>query len=245
MSNPDGAAAQAFPEGEEPQESFADQVNKAVSGMTVNDEGVHVLPEGLDDNVKVAANAEKRRRDTQSSFSKSQQELAVAKAENKRLRELATPQLNLSTEEKEELFDLKNTDPEAWRTKLTGYEDKAKADLGESLQKVSLESAQEAEVSRRAQVLEDFLTANPGFTISDDVLANDIPPRIKNKLESGEVTFEAFLDEAKAYLGKNKKLGDGNSVGGEPDLDTVGGGANATPDAIQEDIIKSYDKEIY
>jgi len=244
MGNPDGAAAQAFPEGEEEsQESFADQVNKAVNDMTVDDKGLHVLPENLDDNVKVAAEAEKRRRDTQSAYSKSQQSLNVAQAENDRLRELIVPQLSLTVEQKEDLHDLKNTDPDAWRKKLTEYETEAQAKLDEDLKKVKVDSSAEAETSRRAQVLEDFLTANPEFTIDNDILANDIPPRIKNKLESGNITFEEFLAEAKTYLGKNKKIG--SKLEGEPDLNNVGGGSNATSDAVSDDIVKSYEKEVY
>lgn len=243
MSNPDNAAAQTIPTGKEPKESFADQVNNAVSAMTVNDNGLHILPDGLEDNVRVAAEAEKRRRDTQSSFSKSQQALKVAQAENDRLRGLIVPQLKLTAEQKEELFDLKESDPDAWREKLSSYEAEAEAELGEKLKKVKTESSAEAEVARRAQVLEDFLTANPEFTINDDVLANDIPPRIKNKLISGEATFEQFLIDAKEYLGKNKVPSMGS--GKEPDLNSTGGGANATSSAVKEDIISSYESEIY
>ncbi len=244
MGNPEGAVAQAFPEGEEEsQESFADQVNKAVSEMTVNDDGLHILPEDLDDNVKVAAEAEKRRRDTQSAFSKSQQKLNVSLAENDRLRALITPQLSLTVEQKEELHDLKTNEPDEWRKKLAGYEAEAQKNLDEDLKKVKSESSAEAEVTRRAQVLEDFLTVNPEFTIDNDILTNDIPPRIKNKLESGSATFEEFLIEAKAYLGKNKKVG--TELNSEPNLNSVGGGSNATSDAVSDDIVKSYEKEVY
>ena len=100
MSNPDGAAAQA-------EVSFVDKVKAAVDGITVDTDGIHILPGDLDDNVKVAAEAEKRRRDTQSSFSKSQHKLKEAEAEVERLRSLITPKLNLTSEQKEELYDLK------------------------------------------------------------------------------------------------------------------------------------------
>jgi len=225
--------------------SFADQVNTAVNEMKQGEDGNYIIPDNLSDEVKVAVVAEKRRRDTQSSFSKSQQALKVAEKENVRLRELIVPQLNLTVAQKEELHDLKSTDPDAWKVKLTGYENEAKSKLAEDLAEITTATTVEAETARRATVLEDFINTNPGFVINDDVLANDIPPRIKNKLEKGKITFEAFLTEAMDFMSSTKKIGDANKSDEEPDLGNAGGGAKAESGAVDTDIAKSYANEIY
>jgi len=243
MDNPGDAAVQTSSDGGKPQEdSFETTVNTVVSGFKEGDK----LPEDLDPKVKVAANAEIRRRHTQGQHAKSQQSLKAAEAENIKLRELIVPQLNLSVEQKEELHDLKSTDPEGWKAKLDKYESEARAKLNTELETISSDSSQEAEKERRAQVLEDFRTANPGFVLNDKVLTNDIPPRITAKLENGKVTFEEFLIEAKDFLTAKKKVGDGNNTSEtEPNLNNSGGGHKATENAVKEDAIKSYAKEVY
>lgn len=223
-----------MPDSEKSTESFQEKVDLAVKGMSTNEEGVHVLPDGLDDDVKVAANSEKRRRDTQASFTKSQLDLKVVKEENNKLRKLLKPELSLTPEQKEELLDLKGTDPDKWKDKLDAYNEEAKTKLDHDLGEVEAQ----AEISRRALVLQDFMDSNEGFVINDRVLNEDIPAKMKQKLVDGVVTFEAFLLEAKEYLAKGEKQK-------EPDLNSVGGGASPADRAVDEDIRTSYKKEVY
>ncbi|AFV51087.1 hypothetical protein MS_008 [Vibrio phage VPMS1] len=66
--------------------SFADKVNDVVNNMTQSEDGKWAMPEGdFDEATIFAANAERRRRDTQSAYTRSQQELKGIKAENELL----------------------------------------------------------------------------------------------------------------------------------------------------------------
>lgn len=244
MSDPGNAAAQQGAE-ETQVEPFETKVETALKAVTRDENGKEVLPEGLDEPVKYAVTAELRRRHTQSEFDKNRQSLRAKEAENEALRKLAVPKLELTVEEAEELEDLKVNDPDAWRVKLNEHETKAKVKIDKDLEGVNLTATQAAEVERRKQVLATFIEVNPELTLNDEVLANDIPPRIKSKIEKGEITFEQFLEESKTFLLQNKQIGSRTSLNNDPDLNNVGGGANATDIAVSEDIKQSYEKEIY
>jgi uncharacterized protein YpiB (UPF0302 family) len=57
----------------------------------------------------------------------------------------------------------------------------------------------EGELARRYEYLDAFNIGRE-IPITLDMLDNDIPPRITNKLAETEVTFEEFLDEVSEYL---------------------------------------------
>lgn len=249
MGVPDKAAASDSPPAAtgEPA-SFADQVNQVVSQLTTNADGVHVFPEGLEvsDEVKFAATAEKRRRDAQSALGKTQQALKTAETEREALRErvVANAQVALTEEEQEELEELKFSDPDAWRVKMNGYEQRAATAASEELSSVSAYATQKGELARREAILADFVASNPGLKITDEVIQNDIPPRITRKLETNEVTFEEFLGEVKDFLTRGKAIKN-EEVLGQPNLNNVGGSHTADPNAVQQDMTQSYANEIY
>jgi len=67
------------------------------------------------------------------------------------------------------------------------------------------------------------------------VVANDIPPRITNKLKNGEVTFEEFLSEAGAYLDKGK-VASNESDPALPELHKETGGSKATKESKEPEL---------
>lgn len=245
---PDEESAVSKPSGvEEAKKTFAETVNEVVSNMTQDDKGNWVLPEGEhSEEVQYAAMAEKRRRDTQSSFGKNQQTLKAIEKENEKLRKLLVPKLDLSVEQKEELQDLQNTDPVAWREKLSEYEAAAQAKLDETLKDVSTETAYEVEIAQRQEILEQFTNDNPGYQMNDDILENDVPPRIKKKLAEGKISFLEFLQETKSFFEKPKKIaGTEGEEEEEPDLNKSGGTSTASQTAIEGDIVGSYANEVF
>lgn len=257
MSKPGEAEAlNEFPDDEEvstpsPAEkttkSFEEQVNEALKGMKEGEDGKMHFEEGLPEDVVFAANAERRRRDTESSLSKERQKNAALEAKTEKYFERITSQtdLGLSTEEAEELEDLKRENPDAWRAKLNEYEERAHDKLLEELEVDDEEAEVFGEIERRAEVLQDFLDKNPGLVLNDEVFENDLPPRITGKLESGEVTFEEFLKEAKEYLQPKTKIKDSGDEEPEPNLGKAGGGSTAQDIAVESDIVESYKDEIY
>lgn len=178
---------------------------------------------------------EKRFKDTQASYTKSRQELAALKAEIEALKQPT----QLSDEEKDKLEDLKYTDPDEWRKRVNTIEQ-------EHSQRVDQKRQELTELEKRQMAFEDFAHSHPDVVINDDVIAYDVPKRITAKLEKGEITFEAYLNEVYEYLKAPKVIGDGNkALASQPDLSKLGGNSAASASATAADIVQSYKNEIY
>lgn len=230
--------------------SFADIVNKTVSELKKDNKGNYIYPEDMSEELEFAVKTEVRHRHTQSQYTRTRQENKALTAEKSVLKKKATEnvKVELTAEQVEELEDLKFSDPEAWRKKVNQYEADAQkkhnSELEEEVKKVSTASLADEEIERRATVLSEFLEANEGFHLDDDVIANDIPPRITRKLNEGKVTFEQFLDECLEYTQAGKTIKQ-EKVEGEPNLSKVGGRNSPDKNAVKEDAITSYRKEVY
>jgi len=187
---------------------------------------------------------EKRFKDTQSAYTKSQQELKAAQAKLEALEKLTKPQIELDKETAAELESLKYEDPDAWRAKVNQLEAEASRKHSETLDEAGRLAAQQAELERRAQVLAEF-NASHGIQITDEVIQYDVPPRITAKLEKGEVSFEAYLEEVNNYLNSPKVIGDGNETLNQPNLGKAGGDSEPQEGAIKADIVKDYKNIVF
>ena len=232
-----------------PVESFEDKVTGIVSQMVQGEDGIWKLPADVeaDEAVLYAARAEKRRRDTESKLGKTTHALKALEVEKAELQGKLQQYMadNLTSGQRSDLEELKYSDPEQWRSKMNEIELAAIAKAQEELGQISLTASQRAELERRAQLLTNYNAANPNYAITDEVLANDVPPRITRRLEKGEVTFEEFLDEASAYLKAGKVVGVPSTVEPQPNLGSAGGGAKPADYAVQADLVTSYETEIY
>ena len=187
--------------------------------------------------------AQKREKDTRAAYTKGQQELKQLKEVNRVLAEQVNNPATLSEEQQTELEDLKYSDPDAWRKKLNNYEEATSKEASTRLQEVQQKAATEFELDRRAQVLKEFNNTldNP---ITDDVIQNDVPPRILAKLEAGEIAFEGFLDEVATYLGKSRVVANPEALN-QPNLGNTGGGQNPDSSGAGESFNNSYEDTIW
>lgn len=241
MSNPDQAAAQAS----QATESFDTKVNSVVKQMTQDASGNWQMPEGeFDEAVRYAANAERRRRDTESALGKTKQQLKAESAARKELEKRVAAKVDIPADVQAELDELKHEDPEAWRVRMNKLEAEAQATLSTELSSVQTEASQQAELERRAEVLAIFRKEHPDVQLTDEVLDNEIPPRIQKKLANGQASFEEFLSEAYTYLKKGRAIYS-PEVKDEPSLSKVGGSANPAAEAIAKDSQLSYKDEVY
>lgn len=229
--------------------SFEDQVNDVVTKSTVDDKGNLQLPEGTTaaPEVMYAAKLAKRHRDTQSSFTKSQQRVKALEAENSKLATgwEADATSKLSSQEQTRLEELKTQDPDAWRAEITKVEETKRQEFKTRRETISTEANQVSEIERRGAVLTAFNEANPTIAITDDVITNDLPPRITKKLETGDITFEDFLDEAKNYLTKGKALAPGAKAPDEPNFAGARGTGSPTKEAVTAQNAHDYNQEIF
>jgi len=218
---------------------FADKVNNLVNDLKAGKE----LPEGLDEATQFAVNAERRRRDTQASYTQGQGQIAKLKAENEALAErfATSHKAQVTPEEQERLDELKATDPEAWRIELNAIEQRSKEEAHNTIENLS----QAAEVAARKQQLASFLEANPGFELTQDILDTEVPPKFSKELEAGTVTFEQFLTNVHGYLTANKVIAPGEPAPEAPNLSKIGGSSTPDEHAIEQDILSSYNQETY
>lgn len=197
-------------------------------------------PNTVDSSEESKIDYEKRFKDTQAAFTRSQQALKEKEAKLAALEKLTQPSLNLDEATKAELDTLKYEDPDAWRAKVNQLEREAAQKHQETLDEAGRLAAQQAELERRAQVLEEFNSSHPTLQITDEVIQYDVPPRITKKLEDGSISFEAYLEEVHNYLNTPKVIGDGNKTLNQPDLTKTGGDSTPTKGAVDIDIAKDY-----
>ena len=210
------------------------------SATLVNDNN----PQSTNGDTQSTVDWEKRYKDTQAAYTKSQQELRAEQAKRKVLEEITTPKVELDAATKERLEDLKFSDPDAWRAEVNRLEAEANKAHSERLASVEAEVTRQAELERRASVLASFNSLSD-VKITDETIAYDIPARLTKRLESGEVSFEQFLEEAATYLKTPKTIGDGNSTMEQPNLSEVGGSHSAADYTAAPDSVASYRNEIY
>ena len=139
---------------------------------------------------------EKRRRDTQAGYTKSRQDHLKVVGERDLLKQKVTPQIVQTAE----LEDLKFSDPDAWRNRMNVLEREASLGIEQELQATSAKSAEAFELEERKQILRSFSEANPDFDITKPEVQDQIPPRYLKQLESGSISFEAFLKNVKKFV---------------------------------------------
>lgn len=249
MGNPAQAATQDS-DGGNTELNFEQTVNETVKQVTRGSDGKYILPEGITPEVKHAAILEQRRRDTQSEYTKMVQNNKALSVENNVLKQKAldTVDLQLTKEQEEELDNLKFSDPEAWRIQVNILEKEAlttrSKDIDAEVRKLSTETLDKDEIEQRKDILIEFNQAHPEFKIDDDVISNDIPPRYVKKLETGEISFETFLQEIYEYSTSGKVINQEDTLG-QPNIGKIAGGVTPDKRAQKEDITSTYSNEIY
>lgn len=230
-------------------QTFEQEVNAAFEKVTFNDKNELVVPDDvkLSEPILFAVKAEKRRRDTQSAYTKAQQRAKELETERTELltkfEKIAIA--NLPQEQRDELEALKGSDPEAWRNKLNELETKARETFKEDITKISTKAKQETELERRTRLIEEHNAANPKHQLTDDVIENDIPPRFTKQLEKGEITFEEFVKKCDTYLKAGKIIKDTEDPKTGKTLNDVGGKATPNKEDINKQTIKTYSSETY
>jgi hypothetical protein len=226
--------------------SFQDKVNEAIGLTTRDEKGVLVIPDTIDEPTAFAVRAEVRRRDTQSALAKAQQENSVLKTTQQKLIESweSDAVANLSNTEQARLEELKNQDPDKWRVEITSLEQQRREAFKTKVDQISTETNHATELDRRVAILAAYNEEHSDKPITDDVIKNDIPPRIVAKLEKGEVAFEDFLQEVSDYLGKGKVV-QGAAAPGDASLSGAPGGQQPTAFAQEQQSVQEYEGEIY
>ena len=202
-------------------------------------------PESLGAEEQQQPDFEKRFKDTQSAYTKSQQELKAVKAQLEALEKLAQPKVEMDATAQQELDDLKYSDPDAWRVKMNTLEQEARVKHTTLLEEAAQQASAQAELERRANLLAQYNASHPNMPITDELIALDVPNRITKKLEKGEISFDDFINEVHEFIYSPKKIGSGNKVTGQPNLNDFGGNSSPTNSAVLTNIADNYKNIIF
>lgn len=236
-------------DGDNDANTFAAQVDSTVNQFIKGEDGKLTLPDGVEvsEDVLYTAKIEMRRRDTYSSFSRERNTNVSLQAQNKALtnswKEDAIT--NLSAADQAELAELKGSDIDAYLSKVDELKTKALTNFEEKQRKVKEVANDETELQRRTRLIQEHNETNPEFQLTDDVIANDVPPRLTKQLASGELSFDEFIVKAAKYISTPKVIGDGKKVTQEPNLGKSGGNSTPSDNAIEADIRESYKKTVF
>lgn len=229
--------------------SFEQQVNTAADQMVKNDKGSWELPADTEatEEVKYAAKLERRRKDTQASFTQSKQETSRLKTVNSKLSTHLVDNVtaHLNTEQQDELDELKINDPDAWRTKINDYEVEAQTVLKKQMDEYNVAGDFASEEEARTAAMVEFSTRT-GIELNDDIVDNQLPASYSKQLSNGTITFTQFLDKAQEFLQKEKVVqGADEKPDNDKNLGDMSGGSKPSENAKSGDIVQSYAKEIF
>lgn len=231
---------------------FEDKVSEVVSKMEPQDDGTWVIPEDvakdLDEATLYAVNSERRFRDTQGAYTRSQQEVKKHQAINKGLTDHMIKNIttHITDAQRQELDVLKVENPEEWRTKLDQYEEESKTTLKDALKTIETEGSNKSEVDIRAEKMAAW-SKSTGIELTDDIVDSELPPRYKKDLEEGKITFDQFLTRASDFLEKEKVILGANEEEEEeePNLNKLPGSNAPSERAAQGDLTETYEKVVY
>lgn len=187
-----------------------------------------------------AETAEKRRKDTLADFTRRSQENKALKAEIEMLKEKA----QFGVQSTPELDQLMYDDPHEWRRRMNELENAQRAEFDKALEEKKATLSKQDVAAQRAQILAEFNERHPDVKITDEVIAQDIPPRILKNLDNGK-SFEDVLMDIYNYLKTPKTFGDGQETLNQPNLGKLAGGPVPSDAATAKDIAQSYYDEIY
>ncbi len=208
-------------------QTLGQRANEILRNAQLDENNNVIIPEDTPTELREFVNLEKQRRDTQTAYTKGQQENATLKAEKDALLTKVGGGA-ISTEDQQMLETLKYEDPDKWYIEKQRLEGEARQNAQTSLQDTmtsAASTAQEAyqaqEMKRREKILSDF-TTNSGITLTEDTITNDVPPRIQNKLKEG-MEFGAWLYEVAEYL-KSPKVVENEKINNVPNIGGQGSG---------------------
>ena len=206
------------------------RVNEILKEIKVDEKGKFIYPENISPELKAAVAATKSFRDTQSSYTKTQQELKALQAEAEALREQVakyeTPTAGLSQEEQKELSELKYTNPDEWFKRMKALETSAQEKVNEKFKEVREQAKAKTVEEQRVETLEKFNEAAEK-KLTKEQLDLYTPPIWQEQVKSGEMSFEDFLNKAYEFIHAEKVIKKpetpeqgtnlNNQTGGSPD----------------------------
>lgn len=196
--------------------SVEEQINEILKTAEVDSKGKLIYPDGISPEMKAAVAATKSFRDTQSSYTKSQQEKKVREAEleatKEQLAKYESPTAGLSQEDQTKLAELKFTNPDAWYMEMKKLEAASSVRLDEKFGEITEQARNKTVEEIRVGMLEEY-NKSTDKPLTQDQLDNDVPPRWKQEVMDGTLDFGEFLHRSATLI-------HGKKVVANPEIDT-------------------------
>lgn len=180
---------------------------------------------------------EKRRRDTQASYTKATQKAKELETQTKISKQLEKPKL--TKKQIDELEELKLQDPDEWYERKQQYE----RELTEEYNKQKKKLEAEFRHKEREQTLNDYNSKTKN-KITVDMLKLEVPPKYLEQVDKGEMSFEELLQVANRFIYGDKTVpNDDDKLLNQPSLNSLGGYS-----AVGENIAtlkQEYENEIF
>jgi hypothetical protein len=211
--------------------TLGQRASEIIRGAQIDGAGNIILPEDTPTELREFVQTEKMRRDTQSAYTKGQQENATLKAQNEALLARVSSG-SISPTDQKHLDDLKYSDPDQWYAEKNRLEELARqtsrTQVQETLKQAEItaqEQYNQQELGRRNKILADF-QSNTNLQLTEDVINNDVPPRIQQKLKDG-MEYGAWLYEVAEYLKtpktvENERIDNVTNIGRQGSASTTG-----------------------
>ena len=205
--------------------TLEEQVNNTLA--TADENGKIDFGNEVDPIFKQLVLTEKRSRAHQAKAITTHKENTSLKATNQVLSDTINSSTQLTAEQADELEDLKLTDVDAWFTKKQQYEQEGQVASANKLKELTTEASTKAladlTLNERKDAVADFQTRT-GIALTDDVMKNDIPPRLQAKMNT--MPFDDYLTEVATYLGKGKKITQTDDSLDQTNLGDLAGGGD-------------------
>lgn len=190
-------------------------------------------------------NFEKRYKDTQAAYTRSQQEGKAKDAVIAKLQEQIAKTPVFTQQQQDELSELRDTDVDAYAMRLQEFTQEHQKRVAKEIEQFTSQAAESVQEEVKAQSLkqavEMFNQSHPDKVISEDNLANDVPPRLTKQLEEGSVSYEEFVDKASKFINHEYATANPETMN-QPNLNDQPG--SNTPSSEEDDDV-SYEDGIY
>lgn len=171
-----------------------------------------------------------RFKDTQSAYTKGQQEISKL---NAKLKVFAEQGHSLVVEglDSERMLELKDSDPDKWYEERRKLELQAQKNFEDRLSKAQADAVAGFIKSEEDILMADFKRRNPNIT--DEFIRDHIPVGIQRKYQNGELDFSGFLMEVEKFAKTPTVVGgDTNKVPNQPNLSNIGNGEGVSNVAV-------------
>jgi len=210
-------------------DTYEQTVNSLIKEKITKVDGKFVIPEDLElpSDIQAVLNAELRRRNTEAAFTKASQEAKLYKTEVEALKSklLEESSVDLSSSELENLEELRITDPNQWRLEVNRIEEESKSLKIKEVEDYLSETRNNLTEKEKSIKLNEALNSfNSGSDskITIEHLENDIPPRLLKSYESGKISLEELLEDAKTLIYGNPSIKQDN-IPNEPNFNKIPG----------------------